>query len=163
GKPFGVDLQPLDDLDRLILTALQRLEDALSESTQLLEPGERPQPGNGLDSPDAGCHPSLRENHERADVSCGRHVRAAAELSAEVSHTDHPDHVAVLFAEERHSSLSDSFLGGSNPGLDGQVANDLLGHQSLDLLDLLRGDRLEMHEVESETVGGYERTGLLDV
>ena len=79
-------------------------------------------------------------------------VGAAAELHGEVPHFHYADHVAVLFAEHGHRALALGLFDGQDLCDNGQALQDGVIHQTVNLAELLRGDGLEVGEVETDAV-----------
>ena len=91
------------------------------------------------------------------------HMGTAAQLGRKVPGFYHPDHVAILFAEQSHSSHGLCFGNGHFPGLyrhGGQ--NDVIDHL-LHVLEFLRRQAGEMRKVEPDGLLGYHLARLLHV
>ncbi len=94
---------------------------------------------------------------------------AAAELVAkavvqvDVAHAHDAHHVGVLVAEERQRAVRQRLLVALVLDVHGEVlAHDPVGHR-LDLAQLLRRQRLQVREVEAQTVRRHQRTRLAHV
>ena len=90
-------------------------------------------------------------------------MRTAAELHGHIAHLDHADNVAVLFAKHGDSALLLRFLDGQHLGHNGDAAQDRIVDESIDREQLLGRDGLKVREVEAQTVGLNQRTGLMHV
>ena len=85
----------------------------------------------------------------------------SAELFGEVSHRYDSYILAVFLTKEGHSACLLGRLHIHDLGDNRKICLDLFIYQSLYLLDLLLGHRLEMSEVKTQSVRSYERTFLL--
>ena len=79
-------------------------------------------------------------------------MRAAAEFNREIAHRYDADFFTVLFAKESHRSGLLGFLDSHDVRADGEFLADLLVDEILDLFDFFPAHRLEMDEVETQTV-----------
>ena len=119
--------------------------------------------GDGLDPARARADRGLGEDHERPDLGGRADVRAAAELAREAVDLDHAHDVAVLLAEEHLRAELAGLVDRRLERPHGPADEDLLVHELLDLLALLRRQRLLVREVETELVGPDGRARLRDV
>ena len=106
---------------------------------------------------------ALGRDHERPDLRGPAHVRPAAELARVARDLDDAHLVAVLLAEQHHRAELLRLLDRRHERVDGEVLEDLLVDAALDLLALVRGERLRVREVEAELVGANGRARLADV
>ena len=90
-------------------------------------------------------------------------MRTTAELHGHIAHLDHTDNVAVLLAKHRDGALLLRFLDGQHLGHNGDAAQDRVIDEGIDREQLLGRDGLKVREVEAQTVGLNERTGLMHV
>ena len=155
--------QLFDRIDRLGLADVQRIEDALQCRTLMLRPLDGARAGDRFDPAHAGRDAAFGDDGEEADVAGGRDVCAAAKLQAEVRDAHDADLVAVFLSEQRHRAGGDRLLRGADLRLHGSVSADLFVDDSLDPIDLVPRERLEVGEIESQPVGRHERAGLLRV
>ena len=88
---------------------------------------------------------------------------AATELDGPCPGLHHPDHVAVLVAEEGDGPQAFSLILGGLEGPHGIVGQDVLVGQGLHPLQVLAADGSVVAEVEAEPVGRDERARLLHV
>ena len=163
GEPPGLGLQLRYRIERLVVADLQRVEDALEPLALVLDVQDRPLAGECLDAAHAGGDAAFLHDREEADVARRAAVGAAAQLHAEPGHGHHADGVAVLLAEERHRAGRDGLVPRTHLGHDGSVPVDLRVHDALDLAQLRRRDRPEVHEVEAQPIRRDQRAGLLHV
>ena len=121
--------------------------------------------GDRLDPPHVGRGGGLDRDLERADDRGAAHVRAAAQLArpAAVADLDHPHHVAVLLAEQRHRAEAAGLVERRGERPDGMVGDDLPVDRVLDVAQLLVGQRRAVGEVEAQLVGPDVRAGLAHV
>ena len=117
------------------------------------------EPGNGFDTADAGGDGAFADEAEEADLTSVARVGAAAEFHAPAielvrlaADLHDADEVAILLAEESHDAVVGLGLNVGNfaPG-NGIVGDDAFVHESLDVAELLRGERGAV-EVEGELV-----------
>ena len=119
--------------------------------------------GHRLDAPDAGTDGPLGDDLHDADLAGVGHVGAAAEFGGEAGNLHHPDHVAVLFAEEGHGSGGQGLLDVHLLHLGVHGFQSLAGHEPFDLRDLFRLEGGEVGEVEAQAGGVHHAAGLFHV
>ena len=90
-------------------------------------------------------------------------AKFAGEFDASVTHLHNADLVAILFAEQSHSTASLGFIDVHHVGVDRQAFHDLGVHDVFDLLDFFSGHGVEVAEVEAEEFVRNEATLLLHV
>ena len=110
---------------------------------------------------DAGCNGTFAEDAHHAYVTGIGHMSAAAKLNAGTI-LNHANTVAIFLSEERHSTHLASFVDGQIPTFSqrNSHANSLVD-KMFNLSQFLRRNFLEMREVETQTVGMYQRAFLL--
>ena len=118
--------------------------------------------GDRLDAPQVRTDAALAHDLDRADVTRGLHVRAAAELDRAARFED-PDDVAVFVAEEGDRAERRGLLLRGLVDAGWSVLQDLAVGDGLDLGDLVIGERGVVAEVEAQTIRTDQRSGLLDV
>ena len=90
---------------------------------------------------------------------------AAAQLARPlpVADLDHPHHVAVLLAEQRHRAEPLGLVTGGLDRAHRVVGGDPAGHEPLDRGKLVVGQPLAVGEVEAQLVGTDVGAGLAHV
>ena len=88
-------------------------------------------------------------------------VRAATQLTAEVTHRNHADRVGILLAKQHHGAGRARLLQRDNFPLDRFVRRDPCPHLLRDLVDLCRTHRFQVGEIEPQPVIGDLRSLLL--
>ena len=155
--------QALDALGELLGADAQDRRRALQQVFVVAHAFEAGGPGERLDAAHVGGDGALGHDLDRADHAQGAHVRAAAQLHRSRARFDHPDHVAVLVAEEGDRSHLLGFVLRRLVGAHRLVGEHPSVRQGLDLGQLFASDGLVMAEVEAQAVGRHERSLLLDV
>ena len=120
-------------------------------------------PHHRLDPPDAGGDGGFGEDAEQARLGRVVQMGAAAELHGELAHLHDPHRLAVLLAEDRHRAFGLRLFQRQDLRHHGEAGEDGVVDQGADLRQLLRRDRLEMGEVEAQTVRLHQGPGLMDV
>src|SRR5688572_6548936 len=138
----------------------QAARDALQGPFGLADGLERAFARRRLDAADAGGDAALARDLEQPDVAGPADVGAAAKLGREVAERQHAHLVAVLLAEERHRTRLDRRIVGHVADVAGSVPADFRVHHPLDRLELLRGDRLRVREIEAQPVRRDQRPFL---
>ena len=149
GQLTGGGLEDVGRLEQQLLVAVHGLQAQLAHG--------------GLDPADAGGHGPLGLDAEGAGLGGVVQVGAAAKLHGEVAHLHHPDGVAVLLAEHGHSALGLGLVNGQLLGDHGIALQDGVVHQPVDLRQLLRGNGLEVGEVEAQPVRLHQGARLVHV
>ena len=119
--------------------------------------------GNGFDTAHSSGHTALADDVEQSNLAGSMGVTSAAELYAGTE-LHHADTVAVLLTEEGEGAKLAGFVDGEFTEIT--YLNVLTNHgihTAFHLTEFLGSDLLEMAEVETEIVGGNERTLLLDM
>ena len=118
---------------------------------------------HGLDTARVGRDRGLLHDLEQTDFGRVAHMGATAQLLGERARLDDAHELAVLLAEQRGNARLAS--GGERclVGEHGGIGHDDVVADALDLEYLLVGHRLEVREVEPQTVGRDERARLLDM
>ena len=145
----GVGLEHLCDVEQHLLVAVDSIQRQLAHG--------------GLDPADTGGYGCLALDAEGTDLSGVIHMGAAAEFHGHTAHFHHADHVAVLLAEHGHSALLLGLLDGQHLRHHRDTIQNGVVDQLIHLCQLLRGDGLEVGEVEPQTVRLHQRTGLMDM
>ena len=150
-------------LDHLLRGGAHLGGNLIEDAAAFLQLAERFPPGDGFDAADARRRAALVGDHENADVVGLVHMGAAAQLVGEdflLAHADIAHHFAVFFPKEGHRALVQGFLQGAVLHVQFVVIEDFVVDVTLDLLDLLVGQRFGVGEVEAQAVGGDQRPGL---
>jgi hypothetical protein len=79
-------------------------------------------------------------------------VRAAAQLHRDSVDVHDAHDIAVLLTEQRHRALRPRLWIRHLSGRDRRSLENLLVHDGFDLLQLLRGDRAVMGEIEAQAI-----------
>ena len=88
-------------------------------------------------------------------------MRTAAQLDRVPTRNQHPNHIAILVAEERNRTLLCGFVHRHlDMGRHG-IAENIRVDQIFDGLDLLRRHPLEVAEIETKPIGTNQRPLLL--
>ncbi|MHC2377647.1 hypothetical protein ACVIHA_002022 [Bradyrhizobium liaoningense] len=130
--------------------------------------------GQRLDAAHARGDRALARQRDQADIAGALHMGAAAELDRPAervgaafargpAHRDDADFVAVFLAEQRACTGLAGLVHAHDPRGDLVVLQHHVVGDVLDAGELLRGDRLRMHEVEAQAVGRDHRAALGDV
>ena len=121
---------------------------------------QRPSPGQRLDAANSRSHAAFADDLEQADVAGARNMRAAAQFGRKVAHLQYAHVIAVLLAEQRHRTELDRFVVAHLADFRLDVAAHFGVDQILDLAQFVRRDRLEVRKVETQAIGGDQRTLL---
>ena len=100
--------------------ALQRRRRLAQLHVAVAEPLARRLPRQRLDPANARRHRAFRDDLEELDVAERPYMRAAAQLDRIIgigvaAHREHPDLVAIFFAEQRHRPGLDRLIGSHQP------------------------------------------------
>ena len=155
-EPLRLVLERGDSRDQLLRLGVERVGELQDLIAIPLKDAQRFEACNRFDTTCAGRDAALGDNREQADVSGGTNVCSAAQLDAEAGNRHDADAVTVLLSEERHGAGRDRFLRVLHVRLHGDVPDDMLVDDALDLELMLTRDRPKVHEIEPETVGRYE-------
>ena len=117
----------------------------------------------GLDTADAGSHTALRDNLEETDATSAAGVNTTTELNA-LAELYNADAVAVLLAKQGYGTQLAGFIYGDvTIFLERDILADAFVDDVLYLAQLFGRDLLEVREVETQSVGSYERAFLFYV
>src|SRR5690606_24843391 len=114
------------------------------------------------DTTHAGGYAAFGHNLEQADIAGTGNVRPTAEFAGGTD-IKYPDHVAVLFTEQRHGTTLHRFVVAHELRARGVVLEDLLIDDAFNFGDLLRCHGCVMREVETGLLGINKRAALLHV
>ena len=141
----------------------EQFRGALEDRLFLAHAFERGRARERLDPAQVRPDRTLGHDLDRPDRPECVHVRSPAQLGRPVAGLDDANHVAVLVAEEGDRTHAFGLLLRRLVRAHRLVGKDALIGQTLDLVELLAGDRPVVAEVEAEAVGCDERSRLLDV
>ena len=147
GAPFDV-----------LLARLQELADTSEHVFVFAHQLKCGGPGGRLDAPHSRRDTRFSDHAKESDFGCVLHVRAAAELHGKARNGYDTHHVPILFAEECHRACFDSFLSGTLFSSHRNVATNLFIHKIFDLILLFACYRLNVREIEPESIWGDQRT-----
>src|SRR5205823_3496070 len=127
--------------------------------------------GDGFDAAHARGNGLFADDFQHADIACAGDMRAAAQLlrveapgRAGIGNGYHADvGFGILVAKEGECAGGQRVFERGDVGFDLRVQADLVIDLLLNVAQLFGIDVREVREVETETFGGVERAGLLDV
>src|SRR5690606_20590284 len=145
----------------VVAAALDQLRGFLELLFGGIQVGQREFAGNRFDAAHTGGYAAFAGDLEQADVTGALDVGAATQLDGETAaHAQHTHLVAVLFTEQRHGAARLGRLDISLLDIHRRVLANLGVDPIFQRLDLLGLDRLEVTEVETQTLAVHKRTFL---
>ena len=151
-------------VDQVVAAALDQAGRFLELFFSGIEVGQGRSACHCLNTAHTRSHAAFADDFHQGDVTGTVGVDTATQFHRKIAaHAQYAHTVAVLLAEQRHGALG---LGGLDVGFFGLhrgVLADLRVDDVFQRLDLLRLDRFEVAEVETQTLAIHQRAFLLDV
>ena len=116
----------------------------------------RPAAGEGLDPPHPSSHTRFGHHPKHSDLTRVKAMSPPAQLLAEGLDAHHPNLFSVLVTEEGQSAGRDRFLDTHDLCAHRIVHTDVLIDDGFNLINISRGERLEMRKIEPQPVGRHE-------
>ena len=107
--------------------------------------------GNRLDAAHTGRNARFTDNLEQANLSRVGHMRAAAELDAEVRDTNDTDNIAVLLSEESHRAKCLCLINRHRGDMEVNRTKYLFIDKLFDIAKLLLAHRFKVCEIKAKS------------